>query len=121
MGFEPSELPGPARERRHALVGRKIEHDMTGRGVARPGVQGDVGVERATISRIGVDDLGADRDLAEVRRRDRAEVTGEALVLRALLGHVKISASGHGRPSPGWLFPRQPEDGTTLRPIHASC
>jgi hypothetical protein len=78
MGFEPGELPGPARERHHALVGRKIEHDMAGRGIARPGVEGYVGVQRAVTSRICVNDLGADRDLFEVRGRDRAEVTGES-------------------------------------------
>jgi hypothetical protein len=67
LGFERRELPGPARERRHALVGGKIEHHVAGRGIARPGVEGDVGVERAITSRIRVDDLGADRNLVEVR------------------------------------------------------
>jgi hypothetical protein len=52
MGFEPGELPGPARERRHALVGRKIEHDMAGRSIAGPGVEGYVSVQRAITSRI---------------------------------------------------------------------
>jgi hypothetical protein len=66
-GLEPGEVPGPARERCLAARGRKIELDMAGRSVAGPGVEDDVGVQRASLSRLCVDDLRTDLDLLEAR------------------------------------------------------
>jgi hypothetical protein len=85
-------FPGPSRERRRALVGSKIEHDVAFRGAPGPRIEDDIGVEGALARRLGVDDLRTRFDLFEIRGLDRAEVTGAALVFRALFGDFKIPA-----------------------------
>jgi hypothetical protein len=47
VGLESHELPRPSRERRRALIGSEIEHDVAFRGVPGPRVEDDVGVEGA--------------------------------------------------------------------------
>src|SRR5450631_1973041 len=96
-GMEPGELPGPARERDHPAMGQTIEHDVAEREVAGRDNEDDVTVHGGSTSRLQIDDPRADRDRREVRGRDRAEGIGHARVLRALLGHMEISASGGGR------------------------
>jgi hypothetical protein len=59
-------------------------------------VEDDVGVKPGRTSRLRIDDSRADLDLLDVRRRDRAELTCEAVILRALFQDMEISAS-HGR------------------------
>src|SRR6266550_111012 len=104
-GLEPSELPGPARDGDHSLTTRKIEDDLAERDVVARArrVEGDVTVQHGSTWCDCVDDPRADLDVLEVRGRDRAEATGEARVLRALLGHVESSAAQGGlrqRPGP---------------------
>jgi len=59
-------------------------------------VEDDVSVQPGRTSRFRIDDSRADLDLLDVRRRDRAELTREAVILRALFQDMEISAS-HGR------------------------
>src|SRR5437867_2179811 len=98
VGLESHELPRPSRERRRALVGCKIEHDVAFGGVPGPRVEDDIGVEGALARRLGVDDLRTRFDLFEIRGGDRAEVTGLAPVFRALFGELEIPAPSHGGP-----------------------
>src|SRR5512132_1718315 len=97
--LEVGELPGPAKERDHAGQGRKIEHDMPERGVVPRPVDHEVTVQHAG-TRIagcrGIDDPRAELDRVEVRGRDRAELTGVAEVVLAVLRHMELSAPGRG-------------------------
>lgn len=113
--LEAGERSGPARERHHAGPSRKIEHDMARRGVAGSGLQDNIRVQGARPLRLGVDDPRADRDLLEIRGRDRADVTGEARVCRALLCHTEVAAGRHEAPTFRSAIPG-PDGVASLRP-----
>jgi hypothetical protein len=94
-GRELLELPGSAREGHRAGEGVKVERDVTVGGVRTTRVENEVAVEYAgtEIGGTRVDDLRADRDRVEVRRGDRAELTGAAMLPVAILRHVENPSS----------------------------
>jgi len=90
--MEPSQLPGPVRER--AYSGKGHTECATADGpVAVPGVEDEAS---RNTSRLVIEDLRADGDRREVRGRDRAEGTGAPRVRRALLRHMELSVSRGG-------------------------
>src|SRR5947207_14121676 len=93
-----SELPGPARERHCTLAGLKSENDMAKcLIVARARhVKRYVTVEYGRTGRTRVNHLCAGFDLRDIRGGDGAEAPCQARELRALLRHMKLSASREG-------------------------
>src|SRR6476646_10890059 len=99
-GPEVAELARPAREGDHAGVRGEIEDDVAERCVVARPVDDEVAVQHAGsgIARSrGVDDPRAGLDRVEVRGRDRAELAGSAVIVLAVLRHMKVPSSRRGR------------------------
>src|SRR6266550_5534015 len=93
-----SELPGPAGERHCPLAGLKSQNDVTKRLIVARArrVKRYVTVEYGRTGRTRINDFCAGFDLRDIRGGDGAEPTCKASELRALLRHMKLSASREG-------------------------
>src|SRR5215211_6358693 len=89
--LELLEQPRSTRERDPAGVGREVQLDVAIHGVGTAGVDNDIAVQRGEDGSVRVHDGRPDRNRREVRGGDRAVLTGEPVVVRALLRYVKSS------------------------------